>query len=166
MKRRVPESVSKAPPHSLVLVPTDAEVEFYVREDEFVLATYPQQCPVDFAVHAFDDGQVMCVAVLVQLAGRNAGTFDRLLNVAEPGGLRILQLLSTQKALNLYLVSERVFRSFRRRNTLAGQAAGLVAALRRRKAWSEEEYDRWRRRVDTLYPTPDALWRGARRKDR
>ena len=165
MKRRVPDSVVQAPPHSLQLVAGDSAVDFYVREDEFMHAKYPQQCSLEFALPTWDNGQVIGVAVLVQLAGRNASTFDRWLNVAKPDGLRILQLLASQSTLDLFLVSDRVFRSFSQRNVLSGQAAGIVATLRLRASWSDVDFETWRKRLDTLYPTSDALWRAARRMD-
>ena len=166
MTHSVPKSVLDAPPHSLVLVPGDSAVEFYVREDEFVQASYPRHCGMEFALGSWDEGKVLGISLLVQLGGRNASTFDHWINAAERSNLRALQLLSTQGTLDLYLVSDRVQRSFRGRNTIAGQAAGLIATLRLRPAWTNEEFDEWRSRLDTLYPTPDALWRGARKQKR
>ncbi len=162
MRQRIPDLVLAAPTHSLVLVPIDPAVQFYIREDEFTLATYPPRCTLEFALPVWDDREVICVALLLRLAGRHASTFERWLNPADPAGLRVLQLLAAQLNLDLVLVSDRTQRSFRRRNTLAGQAAGLVASLRVRRSWTAEEFDRRRARLDTLYPTPAALWRGAR----
>ena len=130
MKQRIPDAVLRAPHHSLVLVPVDPAVHFYIRENDFTLASYPPRCTLEFALPIWDDRQVICVALLVRLAGRNASTFERWLNPGDPGGLRILQLLSGQANLDVVLISDRSRRSFRRRNTLAGRAAGLVASLR------------------------------------
>jgi hypothetical protein len=162
MKQRIPDAVLRAPHHSLVLVPVDPAVHFYIRENDFTLASYPPRCTLEFALPIWDDRQVICVALLVRLAGRNASTFERWLNPGDPGGLRILQLLSGQANLDVVLISDRSRRSFRRRNTLAGRAAGLVASLRVRPSWTPEEFDCRRRRLDTLYPTSAALWRGAK----
>lgn len=162
MKQRLPDSVHRAPHHSLILVPLDPTVHFYIREDDFTLASYPPRCTLEFALPVWDDREVICVALLVRLAGRNSGTFERWLNPADPTGLRILQLLAGQANLDVLLVSERSQRSLRRRNSLAGQAAGLVASLRVRRSWTAEEFERRRKRLDTLYPTSAALWRGAR----
>jgi len=162
MKQRIPDAVLRAPHHSLVLVPVDPAVHFYIRENDFTLASYPPRCTLEFALPIWDDRQVICVALLVRLAGRNASTFERWLNPGDPAGLRILQLLSGQANLDVVLISDRSQRSFRRRNMLAGKAAGLVASLRVRRSWTPEEFDWRRKRLDTLYPTPAALWRGAR----
>lgn len=67
-----------------------------------------------------------------------------------------------RKALDLYLVSDRVLRSMRCRNSLAGAASGLIATLRVRKAWAKQQFEERRKRLDTLYPTSDRLWRAAR----
>ena len=166
MASHVPERVLQAPPHSLVLVPGDAAVEFFVREDEFALARYPTKCSIDLRLPVWDDDRVICTALLVQLAGRNAGTFDRWINAAEPAGLRVLQLLAAQKTIDVCLVSDRQVRAMRRQNLLAGPAAGLVALLRVRKSWTAEEFDERRRRLDTLYPTSEAMWRAADRMAR
>jgi len=164
LRRSPPPAVLEAPPHCLVVVPTEQAVQLYVREDEFTLARYPTRCPVELALADFDNGETMCVVLLARLARRNACTFERFLNVADPGELRILKLLSTQRTIDLFLVSDCVRRSFRVKNTLAGLAAGLIATLRRRRSWTPEAFLAWRRRIDTLYPTPEALWRSLRRR--
>jgi hypothetical protein len=166
MRKTVPPAVLKSPPHSLRLVTSDSAVDFYVREDEFMQARYPQKCPLELALQDWDDAGVICVSLLVRLGGQNAGTFDRWLNPADTGDLRILQLLSTQPAIDLYLVSDRVFRSFRRSNVLSGKAAGLVATLRLRRSWAPEDFEEQRKRLDTLFPSADALWRSVRQRDR
>lgn len=162
MKRHMPDIVLQAGAHAFLVVPGDSTVEFYVREDEFSIARYPQRCSLEFSLPVWDDGSVMCIALLVQLAGRNASTFDHWINAADPEQLRILQLLGGQKALDLYLVSDRVLRSMRCRNSLAGAASGLIATLRVRKAWAKQQFEERRKRLDTLYPTSDRLWRAAR----
>ena len=141
MKQRIPDAVLQAPYHALILVPLDPTVQFYIREDDFTLASYPPRCTLEFALPVWDDREVICAALLVRLAGRNAATFDRWLNPADPTGLRILQLLSGQLNLDLLLVSERTQRSFRRRNNVAGIAAGIVASLRLRRSWTAEEFE-------------------------
>lgn len=162
MKAAVPQCVREARASAFLLLPGDSAVEFYVREDDFTLGSYPASCPVEFCLAAWDDTVVMCIACLVQVAGRYSRTFQRWLNASHPNELRILQLLATQKMLNLHLVANRQTRSLRRRNYLAGKAAGLVATLRVRRTWEDEQFEEQRKRYDTLYPTPDALWRGAR----
>jgi hypothetical protein len=164
VRRALPPAVLEAPPHCLVVFPTEQAVQLYVREDEFTLARYPARCPVELALADFDNGEAMCVVLLVRLARRNASTFERFLNVADPNELRVLKLLSTQRTVDVFLVSECVRRSFRVKNGLAGPAAGLIAALRRRRSWEPEAFLAWRRRLDTLYPTPEALWRSIRRR--
>ncbi len=149
-----------------MLVPLDSALQFYVREDEFTFATYPQHCPVEFSLPVWDEGGVVVVSLLIRLAGRHAASFDRWLNPGDPPGLRLLQLLSTQRWLDLWLVSDRVQRSFRRPNRLAGKAAGLVAMLRTRRSWTTEEFEVRRKRLDTLYPTAPDLWRAARHLER
>jgi hypothetical protein len=162
MKRKLPAAVLDAPAHSLRLVCIDAAVEVYIREDEFILASYPQPCSVELALPVWDDGRVLCVALLIQLGGRNAFTFDRWLNLANPDELRILQLLSDQPTIDIFLVSDRIARLMRERNHLSGKAAGIIATLRMRASWSDEDFQAQRRRLDILYPSSEALWRGAR----
>jgi hypothetical protein len=166
MKHPLPEPVLRARPHDLILVPSDAEVVLYVKEDEFNLGHYPTQCSLEFRLHVWDDRGIMVVVILVRLAGRNASTFDRWLNPAAPPDLRFLQLLASQRDLNLYLVSDRSARSFRQRNRLAGKAAATIATLKLRRSWSTAAFEELRRRYDALYRTADALWRGTREQRR
>ncbi|MGD8452044.1 MAG: hypothetical protein PVJ57_09525 [Phycisphaerae bacterium] len=162
MKHALPRAVVDAPTHMLLLLPGDATVTFYLREDEFTAARYPKGCRVEYMFPVWDDGQVMCPVLLAQLAGRHIGTFDRWINAAEPEGLRLVQLLASQKSLDLHLVTDRMLRSFSQANYLAGKAAGLVATLRVRRSWTCEEYNERRQRLETLYPSPERLWRAAR----
>ncbi|MFH1745502.1 MAG: hypothetical protein ABIG44_00495 [Planctomycetota bacterium] len=162
MKQAPPKRVTEAPPHSLCLVPTESAVEMYVREDEFIAARYPAQCTCEYQLPVWDEEGVMCMAFLLRLAGTNAGTFDSWINVAEPGGLRLAQLLSTQSNINTYLVTDRITRSFRHRNPLKGKAAGVVATIRTRVMWSADQFEALRQRLDQLYTSSAALWRGAR----
>jgi len=162
LARGLPPVVAKAARHSFVVVPCDSEVEFYVKEDDFTLARYPSHCTLGFRLAHWDDGHVICIALLVRLGGTNLGTFDRWINPGDPVQLRILQLLAKQHTLALALVSKSVLRTFQARNTLAGKAAGLVATLRVRRSWSKDEFEERRIRLDKLYPTSPALWRGTR----
>ena len=166
MKQTVPEEVLAAPDHSLVIVASDETVDFYIREDEFTAARYPARSNAEYALHHWDNDRVIAIALVVRIGDANFGTFERWLNASDRTDLRILQLLAKQKMLDGYLVSDQVTKTFRTRNNMAGAAAGLVATLRVRAAWSDEEFDEWRKRLDMLYPTPDALWRGARESRR
>ncbi len=162
MSRRAPEAVLKAPPHAFLVLPRAWGVEFHVREDDFVLADYPESCLVEFRLPAWDDGHVLCVALVLRLADRNVSTFDHWLNPANPATLRMLQTLSGQAMLEIYLTSDRLQRSIRRPNTLAEPADRVVSMLRTRTSWTDDEYELRRKRLDTLYPKPEALWRAVR----
>lgn len=166
MKRKIPDVVLEAPAHSLVLVPGDAEVDFYVREDEFMLARYPQHCAAEFMLHHWADEKVIAIVLLVRLAGMNVGTFESWINAAKPDDLRLLQLLATQKTIDLYIVSDQISRSLRERNPLTGKAAGYVATMRVRQVWEDEVFEERREQLAKLYPTSDALWRGCREQRR
>lgn len=158
----IPGSVASAPARSLCLVAAERKATFFVREDDGVLARYPQRCPVDSALAVWDDGAALCVVVLVRLAERNSATFERWLNVAAPTDMRLVQLLAGQDALEVVLVSENRQRSFRRYNNLASKATAVIATLRARPPWSAAQFEAHRERLVTLYPTAPALWRAAR----
>ena len=148
-------------------MPSDAAVEFYVREDEFVQASYPRHCALEFAMGSWDEGKVLGISLLVAIW---VGATPARLTVGSTPPTAVVcapcSCFQHQKMLDLYLVSDRVQRSFRCRNAIAGTAAGLIATLRVRPSWTAEEFDEWRARLDTLYPTPDALWRGAMKQKR
>ena len=162
MRREVPKEVIDARPHSLWLVPLETAIELYVREGEFMAMRYTAKSTCELRLPMWDQEGVMCVAFLLRLGGWNAGTFERWINVAEPSGLRLVQLLAGQQTISTFLVTDRITRAFRQRNPLAGKAAGIVAAVRLRAMWTPEEFAAQCRRLDTLYPSAAAMWRGTR----
>jgi len=165
MKREPPKAVLDAPPHSMWIVPRDSGVEIYIREDDFVVARYPARCSVDVQLGVWDDGRVICIALLVRLGAFDAGTFDRRINVADPVGLRIMQLLAVQPAIDVFLVTDRIARAFRCPNTLLDKAVEAVAKMRDRRPWSEEQFLEKQKQIDRLYPSSTGLWWAARQQD-
>lgn len=156
--KSLPPAVATASPHSLVMVPEEHCIELFVKETEFTAAEYPRRCTVDLLLPVWDDGEVIMVALLLRLADRNRCTFEAWINVAEPRGVRLIQLLAQQQRVNVHIATERIFRSFRCSNTAQAVASKLVDLLRHRQTWTPDAFDQRLRQFTTLYPSAHTLW--------
>ncbi|MBU0639884.1 MAG: hypothetical protein KKB50_13530 [Planctomycetes bacterium] len=162
MNVKVPKSVLDKRPGSLIVVPNECTVSLYIRESDWGLRNYPRQCPVDLRLPVWDYEGVLLVVLIVRLARQDISTFEWWINAAEPNELRLLQTLSTQERMDVFVVTNQVERSLRTVNSLCEQTAHVVRVVRTRKAWTRREFAHARERIDRLYPTSHALWWGSR----
>jgi len=157
--RRVPPNVLTQPRGTLVAVLDDSEVVLFLREDEWSLRRYPyHECPVELRLGTWDIEAVLLVALLARLDRNDGLTFDCLLNVGEPSGVRLMQNLCMQKHIELCLTTDQVVRTFRQGNAFQRSADRIVNAIRTRPAWSREQFHQAGARLSQLYPTPHQLW--------
>ncbi len=154
----VPSTVLKKPAGTFVATTVEGKVVLFLRDDEWALKKYPRECMVDLRMGSWQFDQVLLVALVLRLAHSDATTFDHLIDVGEPNGVRLLQNLASQTALDVHVVTSRVARTFRVANPTRYDAGYLVNDVRARDAWSTEEFQGAAARLNQLYPTPSALW--------
>ncbi len=159
----VPPYVLARPPGTLLVQPAPGQTIFYVREDDFGLRKYPRNCDVEFLFGVFWETRKVCVvALLLRLAKNDNATFEHWINPADPAGVRLLLNLTKHRHLDVLVAADSQVRALRAPNRLAGLANELLAYIRERRDWSAEEFETERVRINTLFPTPFALWRHCR----
>lgn len=154
----IPPVVLDKPAGTFVATTVEGKVVLFLREDEWGLKKYPRECPVDLRMGSWQLERVLLVALVLRLAHGDATTFDHLINVGEPNGVRLVQNLALQTAFDVHVVTDRVVRTFRVANPTRFDAGYLVNDVRVREAWSDEEFRAAAARLNQLYPTPSALW--------
>ncbi len=154
----LPETVLARPPGSLIPYARENQAVVFIREDEWGLRKYPAKCAVDVQLARWKVDRVLVFVVLVRLARSDVTTFESWANVADPTVLRLFQKLAAQSRLDVHIVTDRIARTFSLDNPLGIAASQLVAEVRRRRAWTLQEFERAQQRLCTLYPSPQALW--------
>jgi hypothetical protein len=134
-------------------------VVLFLREDEWGMRKYPlRACPLELRLGMWEMDTVLLVVLMVRLDRNDGLTFDCLLNVGEPGGVRLVQNLGMQKHVELCLATGTQVRTFRVPNSFREAADQIVNIIRTRPAWSRAEFQQAGARLSQLYPTPHALW--------
>lgn len=161
----LPPDVLAKPAGSVVLDSRGTGISLFVREDSFNLKQYPRPCSVELVMPIWDKPPVIAAALLVRLARRDAMTHQIWINAGNPRGIHTLKNLSTTENIEVHVVTDRVERSLRTPNTVKRHAMRLLRRLAGQvHAWDDEEFDRARASIDTLYPTPARLWIACRNK--
>jgi hypothetical protein len=157
--RRVPAAVLGQPRGSLAAILDGSEVVLFLREDEWGMRKYPfRECPLELRLGMWEMDSVLLVVLMVRLDRNDGLTFDCMLNVGEPSGVRLVQNLGTQKHVELCLATETQVRTFRVANSFRDAANEIVNIIRTRPAWSREQFQQAGARLSQLYPTSHALW--------
>lgn len=157
----LPPAVLGSPPGSLIPVIGDNDVTLYVREGAFDLKKYPRECPGELRMGTWQIDRSLLVVVMLRLARSYAATFDCPLDAGLASGVRILQCLADQNAVDVFITTDRLIRSLRLPNPLRSVAGELVNRLRNRTAWSPQQWHTALARLNQLYPTAVALWRSS-----
>jgi hypothetical protein len=156
----IPSVVQSAPPGALVMTSVDADVVYFIREDEWGLKNYPRECPVEIRLGSWEVGAVLLIGIVVRLARADRTTFDCFVNIGSPTGVRTLQQLAVQPHIDVHIATDGgVVRSFRVANPLRLDAGYFVNTIRSRAAWSEEDFSAALARLNQLHPSPEAMWR-------
>ncbi len=158
MRLRIPDHVRQAAPGRLMAVAEDTDVVLYLRESELGMRNYPRRCPASLRVLTWDIDRVLVIVLLLRLNRNDATTFEVWIDAGEPEGVRMLQCLAAQGAIDVHILAEPTIRSLRLNNPLVIDAAQLVNDVRNREAWSDDEFEKVCRRIATLYPTASSLW--------
>mgnify|MGYP001259403422 CR=1 FL=1 len=97
--RRIPAVVLSQPRGSLIAVLDGSDVALFLREDEWGMRKYPyRECPVELRLNTWEVDPVLLVVMMVRLDRNDGLTFDYLIDVGEPGGVRLVQNLPMQKS--------------------------------------------------------------------
>jgi hypothetical protein len=158
MRIRIPDEVLQKPPGALLAVATDDELALYLREDPFKLRLYPRNCPAELRLGTWDIDAVILVALVLRLGHCDATTFDCQIDAGSAPGVRLLQCLAGQTAIDAYLLTDTLERTFRLRNTAREDASGIIHRLYHHAAWPPERWQAALGRLNQLYPTASALW--------
>lgn len=156
----IPDSVLKKPRGTLCPVQLGSEVIIFLREDDWGLRNYPlRDCAVDVRLGVWNVEGVMLAALVVRLARSDKTTFDHQFDLSEPESVRLLQCLAVQPHLDVHIITTGVSRTFRINNVIQFDASYIVDKVRSKRDWTPEVYRSAMNRLNTLYPTPSAMWR-------
>ena len=159
-----PMEILSASPGTILLLPAGSGLEAYVRTERIQLGGFPHPCPADVRLPACKLPNVHVIALVLRFARREQLTFQCWINAAELRGQKVLENLATSHQLTVHLVTDEVARSIAATNTIKHRATNLHAKLSNPKpGWSNDEYQNGLAQIDTMYPTPAALWRACER---
>jgi len=148
------------PPGCAVTAMTPDGVVLLVREDVEGLRAYPSQCAVEVRLAAREIDDVLIIAFMCRLSGRDAGTFETWINPADPYQAQILASLAEQPDIDvhIHIDDSRPARSLRSPNHLRRGAIAIIEALADRQAWPMQAFDRAKAAWQREHPTVQALW--------
>lgn len=162
---QVPKVVWERRPGSMVVVPYDSIITMWVREDEWGLRRYSRRFPVQVQMGAWDIDGILLIVMLARFGDQNSTTFEYWVDACTMEGLAILQHLVPQHHIDLFIVTDRIVRSFRVRNPWRIIASDLIREIRGRRTWTGNDYSRTQAGLSKLFPTPDSLWRRIQEPD-
>jgi hypothetical protein len=136
------------------------DLVLFLRETEWGLMSYPPACHAELRLGSWELDNVLLAALVLRLARHEAATYDRSLDLQSPLGIRVLQGLSAQPQIDVYVTSDHAIRTFRITNQASIQAGQLLDQIQEREPWSAEDMERALGRLNQLYPTASDLWRG------
>lgn len=162
--QRMPANILTVSPGTLVLEPTSAGLQAFLRTERIKLGGFPHPCAVDVRLPAWNLPDVHVIALVLRFARREQLTFQCWINAAEIRGQKVLENLAQSTQLAVHLVTDEIARSITTNNTVKHRASHLHAKLSNPiPHWSNEDYLAGQAQVDTMYPTPAALWRACER---
>jgi len=135
-------------------------VAFLIREDKEGLRAYYAQCSVEIRLAARPIADVLVVALMCRLGGRDSATFESWLNLADPDQAQSLASLTCQSYIDvhIYVGARQPARSLRSPNGLRRGATAIIEALPDFRAWPMQAFDRAKAAWQADYPTVQALW--------
>lgn len=160
----VPPALEKAPEGAVYFAPARGGLQIYVRIDPHSLGRLPHPCTVDVALPAWNTEAAYVVALVFRLARREQLTYQCWINAAAVRGQQCLGSLAVGSQIVIHLVTTEVARSITIDNSLRPRASGIQKKLsENRRTWTPEALTAAQTQVDTMYPTPAALWRACER---
>lgn len=162
--QRAPGTILNASPGTILLEPTRAGLQLYLREEKIKLGNYPRPCGVDVRLPSWEINNTVVVALVLRFAHKEKLTFQTWINPRDLRGCQTLGNLAGESQIDIHLVTDEVARSFATVNTVKRHALKIQAKLAAlRNDWTAGDFEAAKPQVDTLYPTPSALWRACER---
>lgn len=162
MQVAIPRNVLRRPVGTLtVAVPTSRAI-FYVHEDDWGMRKYPRDCPAALRIGTWEVDRVLLVGMVLRLARSDLTTYDTWINIGDANGVRMMQSLTGQTQIDVHVVTDVVARSVRIANPVRFEAASIINTIRKREAWSDDEFQTALGRITQLYPTTPMLWQACR----
>ncbi len=151
------EAFDLAPGRLLPAIQDDTLV-LYLREDLWGLKKYAPSCPLEIRLLTWDIDDVLVAVLLARLGRNDLTTYEAWLDLTIAEHVRFVQYLSVQNRVDLYLLVQRVERSFRYRNELLLDASQVLNTAHAHPQWSREQFEKAQLRISQLFPLAKDLW--------
>jgi len=154
----VPRDILEKPPATLTAALLESDTALFLRMDPWDLGTLPRRCSADLRLGVWDIDDVLLFALALRLAHNDTTTFDCMIDIGQPSGMRVIDGFSNQDHLDVHVITDTLARSLRLVNADRTTASRIAQRVRSHAAWTVEDFRRAATRLNRLYPTPHSLW--------